>query len=80
VTLHLLVFAAIRDHLGTPTCRLDVPTATVRGVKSALTDRYPDLAPLIAAAKLAIDERFAEDDESIPPGATLALIPPVSGG
>ena len=78
-TVHL--FAAARDRGGTPTVALDLPvTATVADLRAALLSRFPGLAALLPACRIAVNHDFADDADAIPAGAEVAVIPPVSGG
>ena len=60
---------------------VDLPAgATVADLKSALALACPSLRPLLPMIRIAIDSEYAVDDQTIPLGAELAAIPPVSGG
>lgn len=79
--VELRLFALARDRVGQPTVTLDLPElATVADLKRALIERRPELAPLLPALRFAVDSAYADDDATIPAGAELAAIPPVSGG
>ncbi len=79
VTVRL--FALARDRAGGPEVTLDVPEpATVGGLKRALVAGYPALAPLVPCMMIAVAAEYADDDQAIPVGASVAAIPPVSGG
>jgi molybdopterin converting factor subunit 1 len=77
----VLFFAAARELTGVGRAVLDLaPTATVGAVRNELASRWPRLAPLLGRCALAVNERFAEDEEQLPAGAVVAVVPPVSGG
>jgi molybdopterin converting factor subunit 1 len=79
VRVHL--FAVARQRAGRPVVEVDLPGgSTVAGLKAALGDQLPDLAPILPTARFAVDAEYADDATPIPPGAEVALIPPVSGG
>ena len=79
VEVHL--FAVARQAAGTDRLHLDLAEpATVAVLRRAVAERVPALGPLLAAMGVAVDSAYAPDDLVIPPGAELALIPPVSGG
>jgi molybdopterin converting factor small subunit len=62
---------------------LDVEVAepvTAQAVLTAIGQRAPELASLLPACRLAVDQVFVTPDFPIAAGAQLALIPPVSGG
>lgn len=77
----MLFFASIAEAAGTR--RLEVPFMpgdTVGTVRDRLVAEQPALAPFIPNLMYAVDEEYARADQLLAPGATLALIPPVSGG
>ena len=75
------LFAVARQRAGRPVVEVDLPDgATVADLKAALRATAYDLAAILPAARFAIDSEYADDDAPIPPGAEIALIPPVSGG
>ena len=78
----VLAFAAARDALGT--ARLDLELAgespAVADALAALAERHPGLRPHVAALRVAVDEEFASAGTRLHAGATLALLPPMSGG
>lgn len=79
VTVRL--FALARQRAGRPDLTLDLAEpATVGGLKRALAERFPELAPLMDKLMIAVATEYADDDSLIPPGAEVAAIPPVSGG
>ncbi len=80
---HVVVrlFARARDLAGTDSVRLDLPAgATAADVRRALAKAYPALAGLLEHSALAVNDEFADDRAPLPPGAEVALLPPVSGG
>ncbi len=46
----------------------------------ALTQQYPELKQLLPSCRIAVDCQYVGPDASVPLGAEVALIPPVSGG
>ena len=75
----VLLFARLRDLLGAD--RVDLPdAATVGELRRRLVERFPNGAPLIEKSAIAVNDEFADDDATIPTGAEVALLPPVSGG
>ncbi|MEM9930052.1 MAG: MoaD/ThiS family protein [Bacteroidota bacterium] len=76
----LLCFGVARDITGSATVSLPLgPGASIAAVRKALLQAYPAFAELVSFA-IARNEAYAEDDEVLAPGDTLAIIPPVSGG
>ena len=45
-----------------------------------LAERHPSLGPLLPHLRVAVNQEFTSVDAEVPPGAELALIPPVAGG
>jgi len=77
----VLLFASVADRAGTR--RVDLPYAegdTVGSIRDRLLERFPQLAPAVPTLMYAVDEEYARESDPVPAGATLAMIPPVSGG
>ena len=80
-SLTIRLFARARDLVGSDTLQLELPEgATVGALRQQLSEQYPQLAGLLARSALAVNDEFAEPDLVLPRGATVALLPPVSGG
>lgn len=81
VVVTVRLFASVADAAG---CRrLEIPLLggeTVADVRARLVEQYPQLARFVPALLYAIDEEYVTESAIVPDGATLALIPPVSGG
>jgi molybdopterin converting factor subunit 1 len=74
-------FASARERTGCGREELELPEPlTVSGLWPLLVARHPALAPLSGRLRLAVNQEFAQDDQVIPEGAEVALIPPVAGG
>ena len=81
--LHVQVrlFALAKERAGRSVIDLELaPASRVAGLRAALRERFPALAPLLPNVLIAINEEYADDDALIPPGSRIAVIPPVSGG
>ena len=80
MTVRVLLFASYADALGASELTLDVPAdARVRDILSrvkalASGRRIPD-RPLVA-----INQRYARDDQPVSASDEVAIIPPVAGG
>jgi molybdopterin converting factor subunit 1 len=77
----VLLFAGVAERAGTR--RIDLafePGDTVATVRDRVITLHPDLAPMVPTLMYALDEEYAREQDAVRPGATLALIPPVSGG
>jgi molybdopterin converting factor subunit 1 len=81
VTITILLFASVADRAGTRRLELaHEPGDTVASVRDRLVAKFPAIEPMVPTLLYAVDEEYADPGAAIAPGATLALIPPVSGG
>jgi sulfur-carrier protein len=80
--VQILYFAALRDLLGLDEERLEVPedVRTVRDFVQHLEQLRPVLSGKMASVRIALDEDFAGESETLAGVRTIALIPPVAGG
>jgi molybdopterin converting factor subunit 1 len=78
----VLYFAAVRDLAGTSTEELMLPdnVQTVQQFITYLRGSRGELSGALASVRVARNETFANADDPIEAGDTLALIPPVQGG
>ena len=77
----MLLFASIADKAGVR--RVTLPSEagdTVAAIRDRLVERYPQIRPAVPTLLYALNEEYVKEWEPVPPGATVALIPPVSGG
>jgi molybdopterin converting factor subunit 1 len=80
-SITILYFAAARERAGLARESLDVPPGTrVTEVLRLLAARHPGLAPLLPHLRVAVNQEFSTSEAEVPPGAEVALIPPVAGG
>jgi MoaE-MoaD fusion protein len=81
IPLTLLYFAAARERAGLAREVWEVPPGTrVSELLRRLAERHPGLAPLLPHLRVAVNQEFSSPDTELPPGAEVALIPPVAGG
>ncbi len=81
MTIEVLLFAGARATVGCDSIEVSLaPGATCGECRIAIAAQHPLLADLCRSSRLASDDRYLADQEPAPPGAPLALIPPVSGG
>jgi molybdopterin synthase catalytic subunit len=81
MALTVLYFAAAREAAGLEREVLpDEPPRTVAALRAALAARHPGLSRVLPVCRIALDQEFARDEDAVPPGAEVAVIPPVSGG
>jgi molybdopterin converting factor subunit 1 len=75
------LFARARDLAGADCLDVELPSgATVGELRRRIAQDYPALAGLLARSALAVNDDFADDGLTVPVGAEVALLPPVSGG
>ena len=81
MTLTVLFFAQARDRTGCARCALELPDGShVADALAALRAAHPQLEPLLPHLAVAVNGELAPAHTTIPAGAELALLPPVSGG
>jgi len=74
-------FALARQLAGTEFIEMVLADgATVGALRQALAEDRPELAPLLPHVLFAVNLEYAGDENAIPTGASIACIPPVSGG
>lgn len=81
MSVTVLLFASIAEKAGTR--RVEFPfTAgeTVASVRDRLLEQFPQLEPFVPTLLYALDEEYARAGAAVHDGATVAFIPPVSGG
>lgn len=79
--LTVLYFAAAREAAGVAREVLDAAgPLTVRELRALLVARHAGLARVLPRCRVAVAEEMADDDQPVPDGAEIALIPPVAGG
>ncbi|HET6923943.1 MAG TPA: molybdopterin converting factor subunit 1, partial [Anaeromyxobacteraceae bacterium] len=80
MALTVLYFAGAREAAGTDRETLEAAPATVAELRRLLGGRHPRLERVLARCRIALDQELAVDADPVPPGAEVAVIPPVSGG
>ncbi len=79
--VNVLFFATIRELTGTRHTTLELPEgASVADAKAQLIEKYPSLKLAMDTTVVAVNREFAPDETQLPPGAEIAIFPPVSGG
>ena len=74
------LFAGFAESAGVKEVRVAVEQFTVAEVRCALERKLPQLAPLLSRSAIAIDGRYAVENDLICTSSEIAVIPPVSGG
>ena len=59
---------------------LTVEGADIAALRAAIAVACPAIAEQLAFCRFAVDDEFVDDDAPVRDGATVDVIPPVSGG
>ena len=71
----------LKDRVGRDRIQVSVEQpATVQDLTRAIGQAYPELAPALPSALVAVNKAFAGQETTLSPGDELAVFPPVSGG
>lgn len=81
VGVTVLLFASLAQAAGTRRLELEWRDGdTVGSVCARVIERMPALERFVPNLVFALNEEYADVADPVPRGATVALIPPVSGG
>jgi sulfur-carrier protein len=82
MVVRVLYFAGLRDAIGLDDEVIDLPdhVRTVRALADHIAARHRPFAERRSHVRIARNEAFAGDDDTVSPGDVIALIPPVAGG
>jgi MoaE-MoaD fusion protein len=81
VRCEIRLLGGLSERAGAPQVAVEVPAGTtVAGLRDAVGAQHPALAPLLGRVKVAVDLEVAAEEDEVPAGARLALLPPVAGG
>jgi molybdopterin converting factor subunit 1 len=79
--LEIKLFATLRDRAGRMSVQVSLEeSASVQDLLDTLAATYPELAPALSTALVAVNKQFAFPDMLLTPADEIALFPPVSGG
>ena len=78
MTVAVRLHAGVRERAGVAT--ISVEGRTVAAVRDALAAECPAIAGQLRSCRFAVDDEFVDESSPVPPGATVDVIPPVSGG
>jgi molybdopterin synthase sulfur carrier subunit len=78
VSITVRLFAGVKEKAGVPT--LVVDSASIGALRPALAAVCPAIEPQLAPCRFALNDEFVDDEIALEDGATVDLIPPVSGG
>jgi molybdopterin converting factor subunit 1 len=78
--LRVLAFGITKEIAGASGFNIEVSeTSTVGTVRKMLEEKFPELKQL-ACLRIALNNEFAEENQTVGAEDELALLPPVSGG
>ena len=81
MTIQVRLFARARDLAGSDILTVELPAdASVAALRRRLVAACPALRDFLSRCAIAVNEDLAGDDMTVPAGASVAVIPPVSGG
>lgn len=76
--IRVLLFANLQEEVGRSELQIEKENITVAELKDIVATEYN--VPVSAPIMVAINEGYANEDDTIQSGDVVALIPPVSGG
>lgn len=79
-TLRIAMFAGMAELVGGRSISVAWPGGSVADMRRLIAELHPELVPLLVRSAVAVDGRYAADDDLVAAAADVALIPPVSGG
>lgn len=81
MNVEVRLFAVVKQLAGSERLMLDLPEgARVSDLREALCREVPALRTLAGQLLFAVDEEYVTPETPLPAGASVACIPPVSGG
>ena len=81
MTVNVLFFGHYGDYVPNGQCALALTeNATVRDLAQALAEQDPRFANLAAHCRFAVEEEYANLEQPLQEGNTVAVLPPMSGG
>ncbi len=81
MTVHVRLFARLRDLAGTDLLVIDLPAgATVADLRRYLAGSHPLLGDLLHRSRVALGDELAGESVVLCGREEVALLPPVSGG
>ncbi|HBH96241.1 MAG TPA: hypothetical protein DDX89_00400 [Candidatus Omnitrophica bacterium] len=81
MTVTVLCFAQLRDRIGDSEMAVPLPNGASSGdLLGMLKDRHPQVEPLLAVSRLAVNCAYVSGDVELHDGDEVVIIPPVSGG
>lgn len=79
--VRVLFFSVLREKLDRRSLDLEVSgVTTAREILDELITRYPDLEPYRSTIRIAVNQSYVDELQTVRGGDEVALITPVSGG
>jgi molybdopterin synthase sulfur carrier subunit len=81
MTIEVLLFASARELVGNSRVEISLADgARVADLRRELAKAYPTLKGLMPSVRFAVGTDYVDDAATLRSGASVACIPPVSGG
>lgn len=81
MTIHLKLFAIVRDRAGRSQIDLELPEgSTVEQAAAELGRQFPQIESFLKRAAFAVNQDYVSRVRPLSNGDEVAVIPPVSGG
>lgn len=81
ISVRILLFSVLRERLGTSEIEFVIKSgSSTADLVSKLTEIYPKIRSYASVMRLAVNERYVDEDVELAEGDEVALITPVSGG
>jgi len=79
--IRVLLFGVLKDMVGQPTERVDVPEgARVGDLLAQYSSRFPQFAAFATSLAVSVNQEYSSMNRVLADGDELGLLPPVSGG
>jgi len=79
--LDVKLFARAKQIAGSDSVCLELPeSARVADIRTALAERFPEMASLVPSLLMAVGTDYADDSMPLDDASEVACFPPVSGG
>ena len=78
MSVSVRLYAGIRESAGT--AELFVEGGDIATVRAAIAEACPGIADRLPFCRFALKDEFVGDEAAVADGATVDVIPPVSGG
>ncbi len=79
--ISVFLFSVLRQRIGQKRVKVDIPSpSTAAAVLDALVESYPLMEPFRPVMRLAVNQVYANESDTVVEGDEVAVITPVSGG